>query len=366
MSNFIDAVIVDTSALEAKQFDFLGISSEAVPAFYDLLHHKKITLLSHPILSGEIKKHILSSDLAKRPDELQKTFARNKTVLEMIGISPEEATKKLQELSLGRRLISAFEEKYRDAVSLKYSSPAKVFEDYFSVKPPFSSSGSKKSEFPDAFVLMSIKDYVKANPMSSVLVISKDDDWRDSVSDIDHLSFAGSIEDAIKAIQSAEAILPSFQTAYEEIKDKIAWVAMGECFDLDNYEIVDDIETTNIRVSNLRDDIIPLRITKTEALISCSAELSVDGTVTVVDEGRSYYDPEYDTMRFLAHSKADFKNAPADIECEIKLRFDPDDPEGTVEVDNVKINYRFSITLDLEQADVEWTALGLDDDTFFD
>lgn len=365
MSNVIDAVIVDTSALEAKQFDFLGITSEVVPAFYDMLHQKNITLLSHPILSGEIKKHILSSDLAKRPDELQKTCNRNKTILEMIGISPEEAIKKLQELSLGGKLSAAFEEEYRDSVTLKYPSPEKVFEDYFAVKAPFSSSGNKKSEFPDAFVLMSIKEYVKANPMASVLVISKDDDWMDSVSDIDRLFFAGSIEDAIKAIQSAEAILPSFQAAYDEIKDKIAWEAMGEYFDLDNYEIVDDIEATNIRVSNLRNDIVPLRITQTEALISCSAELSVDGTVTVVDEDRSYYDPEYDTLRFLAYSKVDFKSAPADIECEIKLRFDPNDPEGTVDVDNVKINYRFCITLDLEQAEVEWKALGLDDDTFF-
>lgn len=67
MSNMIDAVIIDTSALEAKQFDFLGITSEVVPAFYDLLRQKDIKLLSHPVLQGEVKKHILFSDLIKRP-----------------------------------------------------------------------------------------------------------------------------------------------------------------------------------------------------------------------------------------------------------------------------------------------------------
>ena len=37
MGNLIDAVLVDASSLEAKQFDFLGIMSEVIPAFYDLV-----------------------------------------------------------------------------------------------------------------------------------------------------------------------------------------------------------------------------------------------------------------------------------------------------------------------------------------
>ena len=49
MNYLIDAVLIDTSALESKQFDFLGIRGEIVPAFFDLIKQKGITLLSHPV-----------------------------------------------------------------------------------------------------------------------------------------------------------------------------------------------------------------------------------------------------------------------------------------------------------------------------
>ena len=353
MGNLIDAVIIDTSVLEAKQFDFLGITSEVIPAFYDLLQEKGMILLSHPVLQGEINRHILSSDLTKRPEELQKSFTRNKAILAQIGIPPEETIEKLKALSLGEKLTFAFEQRYHDAVSLGYPAPEKVFEDYFAAKPPFASSGSKKSEFPDAFVLGSIKDYLKSNPTKSVLVISSDGDWESAVSDIDRVSFAKTLEDGIKTIQSAESIMSYFYAAEADIKAEIARIAEEECFDLKGYEPIDDMEVTSIRVSTLYDDIVPLRVTQTGALIKCSAELSVDGTVTMIDEDRSFYDPESNTMLFTAFLSADFKNAPSEIECEINLLFDSNTP-GTVQIENVKIDYRYSIELDLEQAEVAW------------
>lgn len=362
MSNMIDAVIIDTSALEAKQFDFLGITSEVVPAFYDLLRQKDIKLLSHPVLQGEVKKHILFSDLIKRPEELQKSFTRNKAVLTQIGISPEETIEKLKALSLGERLTAAFEERYRDAVSLGYPSPERIFEDYFAANPPFSTSGSKKSEFPDAFVLGAISDYLESNPEKYILVISGDGDWESTISGTERVSFAQSIEEGIKTIQSAESVISSYIAAEADIKEAIARVAKRECFDLSGYEPIDDVEVTTVRVSSLYDDIVPLRVTLSDALIKCSAELSVDGFVTVIDEEGSFYDPESDTMLFTAFSSADFKNASAEIECEIKLLLDADDPEKKAQIESVKINYRYSIELNIDQSEVEWHSVSPEED----
>ncbi|MBQ1656525.1 MAG: hypothetical protein II053_06450, partial [Bacteroidales bacterium] len=191
------------------------------------------------------------------------------------------------------------------------------------------------------------------NPTKSVLVISSDGDWESAVSDIDRVSFAKTLEDGIKTIQSAESIMSYFYAAEADIKAEIARIAEEECFDLKGYEPIDDMEVTSIRVSTLYDDIVPLRVTQTGALIKCSAELSVDGTVTMIDEDRSFYDPESNTMLFTAFLSADFKNAPSEIECEINLLFDSNTP-GTVQIENVKIDYRYSIELDLEQAEVAW------------
>lgn len=362
MSNLIDAVIIDTSALEVKQFDFLGITSETIPAFYDLLHQKNMILLSHPILMAEIKKHINTSEIIKRSEELQRDIIRNRGTLELAGLSPDDAVDRIKSLSLKEKITSAFEKRYQDAVILSFPSPEKVFEDYFAAKPPFTASGKKKSEFPDAFVLGAVKEYIKTHSTKTVLVISSDDDWKSAVSEIDRISFARSIEEGIKTIQSAEGIMSSFYAAEKSIKAEIVQVAEGECFDLKGYEPIDDIEVTAIRVSSLYDDIVPLRVTQTDALIKCSAELSVDGSVTIIDEDRSFYDPESNTMLFTAFSTADFKNAPAEIECEIKLLFDPDNLAGTVQIEKVKIDYRYSIELDLDQAEVEWHSFSSEDE----
>lgn len=288
---------------------------------------------------------------------MQKTIIRNKEILAQIGISPERTIEKLKALSLGEKIISAFEDRYRDAMTLGYPSPETVFEDYFAVLPPFKASGNKKSEFPDAFVLEAIKEYLKVNPHKYLLVISNDDDWENAISDTERVSFAYTLEDGLKTIQSAEGILPSFYAVEESIKKEIIWAAEGECFDFRDYEPIDDIEVKSIRVSYLYDDIVPLRITQTDALIKCSAELAVDGTATVFDDESSIYDPETDTVLLTSYLSADFKNAPASIECEVKLLFDPDDWEGTVELDKVKINCRYCIELDLGSAEVEWKGI---------
>ncbi len=47
---------------------------------------------------------------------------------------------------------------------------------YFNSMPPFSVSGTKKSEFPDAIALMSLEAWARQN-QTSMLVVSKDDDW---------------------------------------------------------------------------------------------------------------------------------------------------------------------------------------------
>ena len=362
MNYLIDAVLIDTSALESKQFDFLGIRGEIVPAFFDLIKQKGITLLSHPVLIGEMKKHILDSDLVKRSEELSITINRNEKIFELIGLVPEEIIDKLKNLSLGAKTIAAFEERYQDAIDLGFPSAASVFEDYFASKPPFGASTNKKKEFPDAFVLHALKQYVSANPALSVLVISGDNDWKETVSGVDRIMFVETVEKGIKFIQSSEGILSSFFSAEQEIKYAISTAAEDCFFELMEYDPIDFVEVHNVIVTKMYDDIVPLRITQTEAVIKFSAEISVAGTATVVDDDNTFYDPESDTILFLALATAHFKNAPADIDVEIKMLFDSDNPGKVARIERPIINYHNAIELDLEQADVDWESKFPEDD----
>ena len=95
----------------------------------------------------------------------------------MIGISAEELTDKLSKLDMEKKLNNGFDSFYQYATAVPDVDVKEIFSDYFNARPPFSSTGNKKAEFPDAFILKGIIDYCKENPNETLLVISDDSDW---------------------------------------------------------------------------------------------------------------------------------------------------------------------------------------------
>ena len=96
----------------------------------------------------------------------------------MIDVSTEDLIRRLDEINMEKSLIDKFDFFYKRAISVPYVSAQEVFYDYFNSAPPFSVTGNKKSEFPDAFILKGITEYCKNNANSTVLVISNDTDWK--------------------------------------------------------------------------------------------------------------------------------------------------------------------------------------------
>ena len=58
-----------------------------------------------------------------------------------------------------------------------YVSVSELLAGYFSCNPPFAESGKKKSEFPDAIVLLAVESWSEQNNLK-VLAIAKDKDWK--------------------------------------------------------------------------------------------------------------------------------------------------------------------------------------------
>ncbi|MDO4730602.1 MAG: PIN domain-containing protein [Clostridia bacterium] len=144
----IDAVIVDTSAYHKEQCDFIGVYNKILLAFFDLLKERKIILLSHPVLQGEIKKHIGESELISKLSNLKVLLRKYKDVFSLVNCSADEITASIDDLNLHSKLTEAFELEYKKAVELPYPDVEKIFEQYFATEPPFSSSGNKKKRVP--------------------------------------------------------------------------------------------------------------------------------------------------------------------------------------------------------------------------
>ena len=178
-----NAIIVDTNAFDGKGNDFCGYHSKLLPSFFDTIRRLNIQLISHPILKEETIKHIKTGDWKNKPENAITAITKYKRYLEIAGVSYDAIIEKLKDIDLCKNTIDAFQKEISSALMLSYSDPEKVFKKYFSNEPPFSESGAKKSEFPDAFVIEAIKQYLIDNPTISVLIVAKDKDWKNAFED---------------------------------------------------------------------------------------------------------------------------------------------------------------------------------------
>ena len=352
MENVFDEIIIVTSSLQEKQFDFCGITSKLLPSFYDLIKERNIKLVNHPILDQEIKKHIKGSLIISRLNNLEGVLQKYKDSLALIDINAESALAKLKELKLEKKLNQEYEMIYKDALMLTFTDPAEIFKEYFETLPPFSDKKDKKSEFPDAFIIDSVKKHIKKSHYKNILIISGDEDWSNAFKDMGRVSCCSSINEAMTLIQNADKILPMIEDNMEEILDSIQSDAECECFDIREFYEIEDLNIESVTALELN-DIIPLRISNDEVLFQGKAKLAVDGNVRYMDENNSFYDREDYQYLFITYKDLSFRGAEAEVDCEITMEISPEADDATCYNIKTKIIRNWNIELDLDGAEVE-------------
>lgn len=347
----ITMMLIDTSAFHELNSDFIGLHSAVLPSFFSAAADKGISLLTHPILEKEIQKHIEDSSIFKDYQKLVTQLGKCKDVLLLAECNDVALFEKIAKFDIKAKTFETFAHTYSDAIRLDYPDPRLIFDQYFSMTPPFSASGKKKCEFPDAFVIESAKQYLAAHPNEVLLAVSKDGDWKAAFSGIEQVLFCETISEAIVVINKIESVLKEsvieeiLQSAYNIMIDEIAFSAASENFDLPDYELESDFELDGIECVHISDVFVPLRISQSSLLVKTTAVLSVDGSCVVLDEDCSVWDREDECYIFTSYAELIITGGEAEVECEIELTFDHDDPTSTVHVSNVKINNRYSVNV---------------------
>ena len=120
-------------------------------------------------------------------------------------------------------------------------SVARIFDMYFSEMPPFGGSEKRKSEFPDAFALLTLEEYA-ASKGKLVLCVSADKGWLDFADQTDHLVCTKKLEDA----------LAMFNLASQHLAQAIVqnWLALesNKRIRLVEVAITDYLESLNIHI----------------------------------------------------------------------------------------------------------------------
>ena len=354
----ITTILVDTCAFRDANSDFIGISSMLLPSFFSVIKEKDILLLTHPILEREIEKHIEDSGIYKDYQSLVSHINKCKDVLRYANCCDEELFSKIADYNIKNQTVRAYKKYYKNAVKLDYPNPELIFELYFLSKPPFASTGKKKCEFPDAFVIEATKQYINEHPNDVLLVVSKDNDWVKSFWGVDNVIMCESIVEAIKKINSIESILSEdmlikiFKGAYTEILSEAQRCAELEDYYLDDYELYEELEIDSVKVVKVEDSFVPLKISRDMILIKTIANVRVAGYGEIFDEDRSVWDNEDKEYFIIEYSDIDFDDGEAQIECEISIKFDFDNLEETARVDRFKFNNRGYIYVSCVNAEI--------------
>lgn len=352
----ITLILVDTCAFRDANSDFLGIKRKLLPTFFATAEEKGIILLTHPVLEKEIKKHILDSGLYNDYKDLINQLSRCSEMLKHFNCNNETLFSQISGLDIQDKLFEGYQKHYRNAIHLDFGNPSVVFSLYFDGKPPFAVSGKKKSEFPDAFVYESTKQYMENHLNDVLLVVSKDPDWISAFGSMDNVIVCESISDAqtkiscIDSILSQEMVRKIFSGAYQEIVADAQVRIESECFELSDYETYIELEIESVTIENISDDITPLKITRDSLLLNTTIEIKVSGHAEVFDEDNSIWDSIDGEYVYMAYSDIDFVDAKVEVECEILISFDFDDPEGTAQVASFILLNQGNICIDCRDA----------------
>ena len=110
----------------------------------------------------------------------------------------------------------------------------------------------------------------------------------------------------------------------------------------------DDLEITAVRVKDISDLFIPVKITDNRVILRTTAELEVDGNAIVMDEDRSVWDHEDRAYIFTAYSSVDFEKATAEVEFDVEISFDSENHLSFITLEKVKPNIRYNIEVDID------------------
>ena len=200
-------VFIDTQVFRKARFDWKGRSLSKLVEFAKQSH---LRLLVTDVTAREVK-----SQLREILTETNSSITKHSGILEQLGASVAVERLRDQAAALGA-LEAAFDEflKSTRALHVPLVSEVKgILDDYFSLRPPF--SAKKKSEFPDAISISSIRQWCEKNK-SMAYIVSADPDLRDCCSEAGPLFYAESIEQIISKATVSQELHDSLEKALRE------------------------------------------------------------------------------------------------------------------------------------------------------
>ena len=337
MSKFA-AVLVETSALKALEYDFLGAHSVALPAFYKLMADEQVALLDRNVLHQKIKSNIRNSRLIADLQALNGVYDSLDT-LDNLGEGVRQAVDTLKAIDLQTILEQRFEELYANAEKLPDFNVEDAMSCYFADLPPFDGV-QDHVDLADALVIFALIERAMQNPKEQILVVSDNFVWHQILDEIDNISVEDSVESALKRWQfSKEFDRRLLKHCKKEIEDRIKWI-IDEC----EFEAVDaKVTIAEVEIHDYEltvHDMILLQVEERRLVGRVFAALHE--TSGIARHKYCKYDDDNETW---------FSYGYAEMSFEVEITFDRQDLSSTLKVAKVKLVDRGAISISISDDD---------------
>jgi hypothetical protein len=220
-------------------------------------------------------------------------------------ITSDEVFSKLNEK------FSAFLDNPRvEVVKTSTVSVEAVFDAYFNEKPPFATSG-KKSEFPDAFVLLAVEAISKHRGYK-LYVVSEDRDVKSFCAGHENLISVGRLEELLDLVLKNSALLAEPAKFAEETYKKFEKaIHLDIQKKLDNAEFEMEIDDTypEAEVVSFNTEKVDylgtnlMEVSAQHAVFEVSVRLTAVVDLSFPDYDRSPWDPEDKEYPFVLHNR---------------------------------------------------------------
>lgn len=206
-------VFLDTNIFIRAKFNFHGGSLQNLKKYCET---GTAVLFTNDIIVREVRSHI-DADVGSMAKQAKNAIKNHG---ELVNAISREVYQTIEATILGatENLTSQFDAYIEGAIFLPNEglSVVDLFNDYFNKCAPFEKNEKKKSEFPDAAVIMSIKRYMAETDATELHIVSDDDGWHDALVGIEGISLYKSLSELLTKIAEDEKELYDQVSEYME------------------------------------------------------------------------------------------------------------------------------------------------------
>ena len=330
------------------------------------------------IISEIVKEEVLSHLTERTKDaqkEIEKSLKQAKDYWQVENSEIESIKKTIFDGRDAQKIASERFSQFVNSTSLEiieaqnYLIVSELIQRYFRARPPFSETGKKKNEFPDAIALISLEAWANKN-QTKIIVVTSDNDWKNFCKDSDQLYSIDNFAEALGLfqLQDADDVCRYLSEKYEKgalenVKEAVFDALEHKIFDLDicpeasssfNYEEeVIGIHFNGVEFKLLAPPNIIFRpVNSDDDSLIVESRLSVDINVEC-DFSFSIYDSIDKDYVGMGGNSVDTQ---ANLEVGVLITFigDLNKVGAEVEVDAVEVEIETPVSVDFGDVEPDW------------